>query len=156
MNFKALKNYVVWCWKTKSLLHKNASLISNKELTEEQYAAPDNFHPTTEEDWIKYNDDRLAELPQWIVEKSVEAIKKKLLQDDLEGLIKEYIEKPGTWWSKYHFWAGMTLRNLLRDNVCLDDKLPKNLPGGWDNYYVPLLEIAIGVREMPEWEMPWE
>lgn len=54
----------------------------------------------------------------------------------------------------FHFAGGMSIRNFLRKEVCLDKDLPP-IPewygpdcseGNWDDYYVPCLEAAAGMR----------
>jgi hypothetical protein len=40
----------------------------------------------------------------------------------------------------------MGVRNALRKYGLKDDLLPE---GNWDDYYVPVVEVAVGVREMP-------
>lgn len=57
---------------------------------------------------------------------------------------KKIIEEYGCYIpTPFHFGAGMGIRNELRD-VVKDDELPT---GNWDDYYIPAIERAIGVRE---------
>lgn len=96
-------------------------------------------------EFAQYHDERFAELPDWIIEKSKEALLYNISQEDID-IIKNEIDKNGsTWCSPYHSWWGMKIRNLLRDKVCLDKELP--IPN-WDDYYVALIEYAVGKRKI--------
>lgn len=85
----------------------------------------------------------LKELPNEIVDSAVQCLKITLLDETIDEIRSAFMEDKNTWWVSSHFHWGMNIRNLLRDNVCLDDKLPS---GNWDDYYVPLVELACGVR----------
>lgn len=64
---------------------------------------------------------------------------------------------PETWWAHdlepnpkttsipnpFHFRQGMAARNALREAGLLDAQLPS---GNWDDYYIPLLEVAAGCQ----------
>lgn len=93
---------------------------------------------------IKFHDDKLKELSQEITEKSVIYLKSILTEDSVKTIVQEWSHNPETWWAMAHHGWGTSVRNSLRDNVCLDDKLPS---GNWDDYYIPLVEIAVGVRK---------
>lgn len=103
----------------------------------------------TDEENIDYYNLRLAELPECVVEKAV-----KVLQENLSSEMKLHIFNlvklsPLYWTSKFflhHGW-GTNIRNLLRNEVCLDEDLPSLW--GWDDYYTQLVEIAVGYRKYP-------
>jgi hypothetical protein len=98
-------------------------------------------------EFMKQADDRLYELPKWIVEKSVKVLQETLDVETVQTIKKLWKINPVNWFAGSHFSWGMAIRNLLRDKVCLDDKLNENEKyQNWDNYYVQLVEIAIGVR----------
>jgi hypothetical protein len=88
-------------------------------------------------------DKYLQECPNWVIEKSISYLDGLLTKDTKEDVARLHKENPDTWWASFHFGWGMRIRNLLRDNVCLDDKLPS---GNWDDYYIQLVEIACGIR----------
>lgn len=96
-----------------------------------------------EEDY-KTHDEYLRELPDWIVEKSVEYLKSIFTETTKNDIFMYHRRDPKTWWASSHFGWGMRIRNLLRDNVCTDEKLPS---GNWDDYYIQVVEIACGLRE---------
>ena len=85
----------------------------------------------------------LSELPDEIKNSAVQCLKTTLLDETIDEIRSAFKDDKDTWWASSHFHWGMNIRNLLRDNVCLDDKLPS---GNWDDYYVPLVELACGVR----------
>lgn len=86
----------------------------------------------------------LQELPQEIVERGVAHIKSKLNPEIVRDITSAWKADPKTWWAAWHHGWGTGVRNDLRDNVCRDDELPS---GNWDDYYVQLVEIAVGVRD---------
>lgn len=85
------------------------------------------------------------ECPQNIVDRSVEKLKEVLDIETIETIRKEHKTNPDTWWASSHHGWGTAIRNFLRDNVCLDDKLPS---GNWDDYYIQCVEIVCGVRDV--------
>jgi hypothetical protein len=95
------------------------------------------------ENYEEFHDRMLDECPLWIVIKAVKFLKKEIPLDVAEQIKEEYEKDPGHWCTPYHFSWGMFIRNKLRDNVCLDDKLPS---GNFDDYYVRFVEIAVGAR----------
>jgi hypothetical protein len=116
-----------------------------KEETKEM----EDYHILSDEEYIQFHNERLAELAPWIVEKAVKSLSElqPLLLEETRELYKE---DPVHWMSPYHFSTGMAVRNFLRGNVCLDDELTTKIEyQNWDNFYVALLEIAAGVREYP-------
>lgn len=88
---------------------------------------------------------RLSECPLWIIEKSVSYLKSVFTESLIEDIVRYHKTNPDIWWAKYHFDWGMRIRNLLRDNVCLDNILPS---GNWDDYYVQMIELACDVRSL--------
>jgi hypothetical protein len=123
-----------------NLLTKIKNIFSKNDSTTES----NEYHIMSDEEFIQFNKDRLYELDPLIVIKSV------MVLSELHPLMEEtremYKEDPVHWMSMYHFSTGMTIRNLLRKEVCSDDQLPS---GNWDDVYVQLLEIAAGCREYP-------
>lgn len=94
-------------------------------------------------DIVRHHLKCFEELPEDIREKGITFLS-SLLSDEDKKYIREDFEKDSdTWWAISHFNWGMRIRNRLRDNVCLDNKLPS---GNWDDYYVILVEKACGLR----------
>ncbi len=89
----------------------------------------------------------LQECPVWIINESVSALKNYFTQDEIKHIQREYNNDPELWWAKnyFHFGWGMNIRNYLRDNVCLGDKLPL---GNWDEYYIQMVEIVCELRRL--------
>ena len=99
--------------------------------------------PMSDTEFVAFHKERFAELSDDIIIKAENAIKEYLSVGDVD-IIKEAIKSdPIHWASLYHFNSGMEIRNLLRDKVCLDDVLPS---GNWDDYYVCLIECAVGMK----------
>lgn len=93
-----------------------------------------------------YLEQKLMEIPKDVLEGTVQLLKKSV-PEKLKNLLKEIYKKdPDNWMIPYHFGFGMSIRNVIREGGFPDKKLPD---GNWDDYYVQVLEIAIGVREMP-------
>lgn len=86
----------------------------------------------------------MNDFPEKYLNKSVEVIKTGLLENVTLGMassmLAEIKKDPEGWWAKHHFHLGTTIRNLLREKVCLDVLLPKK---NWDYYYFVLFEIAL-------------
>jgi hypothetical protein len=123
----------------RSVITKIKSLITKKEVEE-----PEAYHMMTDAEYVQFHKDRLYELDPLIVKESVKVLSE--LHPMMEETRELYKEDPVHWISLYHFTTGMAIRNLLRDKVCRDSKLPS---GNWDDYYVQLVEIAAGCREYP-------
>lgn len=101
----------------------------------------------TDQEQIDYYDLRLAELPEDIVERSVEVLRSNLSEEMKLHVFNLHRISPLHWVSEFfmhHGW-GTAIRNLLRDEVCLDKDLPSEW--GWDDYYTQLVEIAVGARK---------
>ena len=58
-------------------------------------------------------------------------------------LVELYEENRTGWYIPFHFSWGVSVRNWLRESIS-DDMLPT---GNWDDYYVEVIECAIGVRK---------
>jgi hypothetical protein len=76
--------------------------------------------------------------------KAIKYIRLNIPEDQAEMIKEDFVEVGDKWWAGNHFTWGMAVRNKLRENVCTDDKLPGS---NWDGFYVPLVEIALGLRE---------
>lgn len=97
----------------------------------------------SDEELLKFYNDRFNELDKDIIEKSKETILSVLREEDREKISEAISKSPTRWTGGYHFNWGMKIRNLLRDKVCLDDKLAT---GNWDDYYAQCVEYALGLR----------
>lgn len=93
-----------------------------------------------------HHDERWAELDQDIKIKAMAAVRCVSTKEDVDKIKKAYAKNPATWWTPYHFYWGMKIRNKIRTLArVLDDQLPS---GNWDDYYVPAVEAAFGLRPM--------
>lgn len=97
--------------------------------------------------WERINAEALANLREAdpaLVDRAVAKLQATLTKDDVEALRELHEGNPATWWAQYgwHFHGGMSVRNVLREAVA-DAELPS---GNWDDFYVPVLEVALGVR----------
>jgi hypothetical protein len=103
----------------------------------------ENDRVLSDKEFQKFEGDRMVEMPTNILNKAIELLKKEIdakTQDEIRESIKD---NPLYWFAPYHFGWGMAIRNLLRDKVCLDNKLPS---GTWDDYYVQIIEIVVHAR----------
>lgn len=98
---------------------------------------------STDKEYIDWHNKCLRECPEWIVEQSVEFLRKAIPDDIKEKILEEYKQLGVHWVASYHFSWGMFIRNQLRDNVCTDETLPTK---NWDDLYVQLVEIVVGIR----------
>jgi hypothetical protein len=101
--------------------------------------------PSYEGDIKEILDDLISKCPKWIIKKSVEELQNLLTDEAIETTKMFHSRDPKTWWAIYHHGWGTGMRNYLRDKVCLDDQLPS---GNWDDYYIQLIEMTCGIREM--------
>ena len=101
------------------------------------------IYPLSDTEFVAFCEERFAELSNDIIIKSENAIKNVLRKEDIKEIQKAIEKSPMHWASQYHFNFGMKIRNLLRDKICLDGDLPS---GNWDDYYVYLIECAVGMR----------
>ena len=95
----------------------------------------------------EYWESKVKEMPKDFLIKAVEFVKKELSEKTKEE-IRKVIETQGIddWIAGYHFNWGMAMRNALRDAGFSDDELPDK---NWDDYYHQVIEIALGMRELP-------
>ena len=99
----------------------------------------------SDEEFVEFHNERYIQLPRWIKEKSINFLKEYLTESDIFNIQQLYDKNKYSWASPFHFSYGMSIRNQLRDNVCLDDKLSDDPEyQNWNDYYVKLLEIAAG------------
>ena len=96
------------------------------------------------DDILKHHDKCLSQLSPLLVDKAVKHLRSVITLEDAIQIRNDWIKDPKTWWAIAHHWWGMGIRNSLRDSVCSDSELPS---GNWDDYYVPLVEMACGLRK---------
>ena len=92
----------------------------------------------------EFHNKSISELPDGIKERAVQALKLIFSEVVILEIRKAHEEDSDAWWAANHFSWGMNVRNFLREQVCLDEDLPS---GNWDDYYVPIVEIACGIRK---------
>lgn len=97
----------------------------------------------TDLEYKQFHDDKYAEIPPDVLERSMVIFDKHLSPADKPKLILAYNADPIYWIAPFHFYWGMSVRNLLRQNGLNDDLLPS---GNWDDYYTQCVEHWLGVR----------
>jgi hypothetical protein len=128
---------------------RDAVLNKNFTRLDQLVEKVNNFESFTNEETKEYFDLRLAELPEWVVVKSVEVLRETLSEEMKLHVYNLWKLNPEYWVTEnfmHHGW-GTAIRNLLREKVCLDGELPSKF--GYDDYYVVLVEIAVGARQYP-------
>jgi hypothetical protein len=103
----------------------------------------------SDDEFVKYHDERFAELPDWIIVKGSDTIREAISDMDKKLIRAAIADNPVHWIAPFHHGFGTAIRNLLRAAVCVDDELPaKNKKDkNWDNYYTYLIEIAVEARQ---------
>jgi len=96
--------------------------------------------------WAAYKDEKLKEMDPLLLDNAVKFLSRELPEDAKQEIREMHEKDPLHWSGPYHFSWGMGVRNALRKYGLKDDLLPE---GNWDDYYVPVVEVAVGVREMP-------
>jgi hypothetical protein len=124
-----------------SLGYSNSSVLA--ELTQKIR----NIEELTPEEDKLYMQLRLEELPDWVVAESVFWLRKLFSHDFILDAREKIDADPATWYAPYNSNWGRAIRNYLREKVCTDHILPS--PWGFDDYYVQLVEIAVGRRDDP-------
>ncbi|MEP0874160.1 hypothetical protein NDA01_31170 [Trichocoleus desertorum AS-A10] len=97
----------------------------------------------TPEERRRYLDQKLREIPPGILEKAIAVFQTLPEEFKTECRVRHAIE-PDTWMNSWHFSVGTQLRNMLRDQGLRDDLLPDK---NWHDYYIPVLEVSLGLRE---------
>lgn len=109
------------------------------------------------------NDALLRELAPDLLERVIQFLRLELTEDERAAIRRLHAEHKSEWVyhmtdlklpsgariPRGHFGWGMALRNGLRAAGFDDTDLPRK---NWDEYYVPVVEVAIGLRPMPSEE----
>ena len=103
----------------------------------------DTYHIMTDKELYDFHTKKLAELPENIKEQAVQVVLSVLDESTKEAVKKVAKASPCSWATGYHFHWGMWMRNQFRDAGITDDLLPSK---NWDDYYVPIVELALGLR----------
>jgi hypothetical protein len=93
----------------------------------------------------EYYDKKFAEIPQEVLDKALTIINSEL-DDQTKQWAKDLfiLKGPIEWAISLHHGWGTAIRNMLRTTGGLSDNL---LPDkNWDDYYIQVIEAAIGVR----------
>jgi hypothetical protein len=94
----------------------------------------------------KYYDDRINELPKETVDALVGFVKRNIeygTRSDIKNLIRD--NGLIKWALPFHHDWGMDARNEFRALGYKDVDLPSK---NWDDYYIQIIEIAIGERKV--------
>lgn len=106
-------------------------------------------------------DEILKQVPPSILRRAIKYLRGAMTKEDVAEIKRAHEEHGDDWWvwistlklpdgrviPRGHFEFGMRVRNALRVNVGFDDVLP--FEHGWEECYVPIVEIAAGIRESP-------
>lgn len=102
----------------------------------------------TDKELYDFHTKKLAELPGDIIEQAVHVVLSVLDETTKNAIKKVAKSNPYAWAIGYHFYWGMWMRNQFRaDAGITDDQLPS---GNWDDYYVPIVELALGLRSLAQ------
>lgn len=93
--------------------------------------------------WSSYHKEKFLEIPEDVRERGADVLRDILDEQTRELIFEEWRRERDDWCVPYHFYWGMAIRNALRDAGLFDDRLPDK---NWDDYYIPLVEYAIGIR----------
>jgi hypothetical protein len=99
------------------------------------------------EDWRKFHADNVAKLDPVLRDGAVAFLADLLAHDGEIDKLRDLAtaSKTGDWFAAYHFHGGMWIRNKLRAAGFGEKELGiENL----DDYYVGLIEIALGVVQV--------
>lgn len=103
--------------------------------------------PQKDLDIIKHHDEALKSLPRDLVLRVVKHIRSRMTLELADQIRFDHEENQATWWAPIHHTWGMSVRNSIRNNVAIDKVTPSN---NWDDYYVPLIELAVGIRALED------
>lgn len=98
-----------------------------------------------DEDYIDFHEKEWDRLPQSLKLRGI-AILKEVIPQNIQDDIRSMHKVDGSRWmtkSCAHFTCGMYVRNQLRKGGLTDALVPS---GNLDDYYVQLIEAAVGVR----------
>ena len=87
------------------------------------------YHILSDKEFVEFQNDKFEEIPTDILNKAVDLLKSEINDTTKEKIKEDIRDDPLYWFAPYHFGWGMAIRNLLRDKICSDDKLPS---GNWD------------------------
>lgn len=95
---------------------------------------------------------QIAPLPDELRQRAVAHLHAELPEEFFDGVRDAHTKDPEHWWTLWHMGQGMSIRNLLREEI-RDDELPANVwageqmdVGNWDDYYIEVVEEAAGLR----------
>ena len=93
---------------------------------------------------MEYYNRKLAEIPADFLKECKDLIDRDF-SEELKMEIRSQIDEKGliNWALPHHFGWGMGVRNKFRSHNLLDHSLPS---GNWDDYYVIVVEYALGYR----------
>ena len=99
----------------------------------------------TDKEKRKYLEEKIKELPVEIITNAIEKITQVIQANNPElfnDLANEKNDFGYEWIDRTYFGFGVRVRNMLRDLVCNEDKLPE---GNWAFYYAQLVEMSLGL-----------
>lgn len=94
-------------------------------------------------EWDVYHKQKFLEIPEDIREEGAIFLSNYIDQDIKNDILKAQQREGSQWAFPHHHLWGMFIRNALRRAGFNDERLPDQ---NWDDYYIPLIEYAIGIR----------
>lgn len=92
-----------------------------------------------------YYKEKFLEIPATLREEAATFLAVHLDQLTKDLIIEAWQREGSKWCTPFHMFWGMSIRNNLRNAGWTDDQLPD---GNWDDYYVSLIEYALGLRSV--------
>ena len=94
-----------------------------------------------------HSQDLLRELPEHIMVKAIDLIKKAISEEDQLKIRRAFEKDPNGWYIAHHMGLGLDVRNYIRLHLGHDE----SVFGFWglDGYWSPITEFAVGAREYP-------
>lgn len=100
--------------------------------------------------------DRFRAMPIELRRTAVDILRAEMPAESLAEVKRLHLTYDDEWFfvDDYHFVVGMAIRNALRTGGIPDADLPE-FEGyrNWDDYYIPVLEAAAGVRDVETGEI---
>lgn len=95
----------------------------------------------------KYFNDKLAEVPDEVIDAVIEFLEEELPRQSRWDLCAQWNKDKHKFGEVGHQTWGKIILRRMRDEGLTDDLVPD---ANWDDYYLQIIEIFIGVRDRPK------
>lgn len=104
--------------------------------------------PVIAKEKLDYYDARFNEIPSDVLKAAALVVQENIDSDSQKNIAKYFAKRGRQAWIHEvgHHMFGMWFRNKLRHENLKDDRLPAK---NWDDYYVAVIEYALGLRDEP-------